>query len=64
LSPHKFDPTTLIRISKADGVEETSEFKEALVVRAHLAAGEKWTLGCALTQELSEAELLAWIDRN
>jgi serine/threonine protein kinase len=64
LSPHKFDPTTAIRIGKADRVEETSELIEASVVWAHSTPGEKWTLGCALIQELSEAELLPWIDRN
>jgi len=64
LSPHRFDPNTTIRIGKADGAEETSEFLEALVVRAQGAPGTQWTLGCALIKELSEAELLAWIDRN
>ena len=64
LSPHRFDPNTTIRIGKADGAEETSEFLEALVVRAQGAPETQWTLGCALIKELSEAELLAWIDRN
>jgi hypothetical protein len=64
VSPHKFEPTTVIRISKADGAKGSSEFMEALVVRAHRSPGEKWTLGCALINELSEAELLAWFDKN
>jgi hypothetical protein len=64
LSPHRFDPNTTIRIGKADGPEETSEFLEALVVRAQHQTGGKWTLGCALIKELSEAELLAWIKEN
>jgi len=62
LSPHKFELTTVIRIGQASGTE--GEFLEALVVRAGRSPGEKWTLGCALTKELSEAELLAWIERN
>jgi PilZ domain len=62
LCPHKFEPTTVIRIGQASGSE--GEFLAALVVRAHRSPGEKWTLGCALTKELSEAELLAWIERN
>ncbi len=61
LCPHKFEPATIIRIGKADGAEESSRLVQALVVRAHRSPGEKWTLGCALTKELSEAELLAWI---
>src|SRR5262249_49467241 len=64
LSPHKLDSTTAIRIRKADGVEETSELIGASVVWVHPTPGEKWTLGCALTQELSEAGLLPWIDSN
>jgi PilZ domain len=62
LSPHKFEPTTVIRIGHADRAEW--EVLEALVVRAHRSPGENWTLGCVLTKELSEAELLAWIERN
>jgi hypothetical protein len=52
----------VIRIGQADQAEE--EYLEALVVRAHRSPGEEWTLGCALTKELSEAELLAWIEKN
>lgn len=62
LSPHKFEPTTVVRIGQADGPE--GEFLEAMVVRAHGSPGEKWTVGCSLTKELSEAELLAWIGKN
>jgi hypothetical protein len=61
LSPHKFEPATIIRIAKADGADESSRLLQAKVVRACRSPGEKWTLGCALTKELSEAELLAWI---
>jgi len=64
LSPHKFDPTTLIRIGKADGGEESFRLLQAVVVWAHGSPREKWTLGCALTMELSEAELLTWIDKT
>ncbi len=64
LTPHKFEPATVIRIGKVDGFEESSRLLQASVVRAHRSPGEKWTLGCALTRELSEAELLAWIGRN
>jgi len=64
LSLHKFEPTTVIRISTAGGAENSSDFLEALVVRAHRSPGEKWTLECSLARELSETELLAWIDRN
>lgn len=64
LSPHKFEPTTIIRIGKADGGEESSRLLQALVVWAHGSPREKWTLGCALTKELSEAELLSWIDKT
>ncbi len=64
LSPHRFEPATVIRIGNADGAEGPSRLLQALVVRAHRSPGEKWTLGCALTKELSEAELQAWIERN
>jgi c-di-GMP-binding flagellar brake protein YcgR len=64
LSLHKFEPSTIIRISKADGAEESSRLVQAMVVRAQRSAGEKWTLGCAFIKELSEAEMLAWIERN
>ena len=64
LSPHKFDPNTMIRIGKAEEAADSSEFLEALVVRAQRSPGEQWTLGCALIKELNEAELLAWINRN
>src|SRR5713226_8506209 len=64
LSPHKFEPATIIRICKVDVAEESSRLVQALIVRAQRSPGEKWTLGCALTKELSEAELLAWIERN
>jgi hypothetical protein len=64
LSPHRFDPNTTIRIGRADAAEDTTEFLEALVVRAQHSPGTQWTLGCALIKELSEAELTAWIDRN
>lgn len=64
LSPHRFDPNTTIRIGKAEGPEESSDFLEALVVRAQHMPGGKWTLGCALIKELSEAELKAWIKEN
>ncbi len=64
LSPHKFDPATIIRIGRADGAEESLRLLQAMVVRAYRPASEKWTLGCALTKELSEAELFAWIGRN
>ena len=59
LSPHKFEPATVIRIAKAD--EESVRLLRAQVVRACRSPGEKWTLGCSLTKELSEAEMLAWI---
>jgi hypothetical protein len=61
LSPHKFEPTTVIRIDKVNGVKESSRLLQTQVVRDCRLPGEKWTLGCALTKELSEAELLAWI---
>jgi hypothetical protein len=61
LSPHKFEPATVIRIGKVDGAEESSRLLQAQVVRACRSSGEKWTLGCALTKELSEAEMHAWI---
>ena len=61
LSPHKFEPATVIRIAKSDSAQESSRLLQAQVVRAWRSPGEKWTLGCALTKELSEAELLAWI---
>jgi PilZ domain len=64
LSPHKFEPSTIIRIGKAHGFEESSRLVQATVVRAERSPGEKWTLGCALTRELSEAELLAWTQRG
>jgi hypothetical protein len=41
LSPHKFEPATIIRIGKADGAEESSRLVQALVVRAHRSPGEK-----------------------
>ena len=63
-SPHKFEPGTVVRIGEADGFEELSRLLHASVVRAQRSPGEQWTLGCALTKELSEAELLAWIGRN
>ena len=59
-SPHRFQPSTLIRIGEADAAEELAQFLEALVVRAQPATGAKWTLGCTLTKELSLAELLTW----
>jgi len=64
LSAHKFEPSTVIRISKAYGMESSSEFLEASVVRAHRSPGEKWTLGCALVRQMSEEELAAWTHRN
>jgi c-di-GMP-binding flagellar brake protein YcgR len=64
LSPHKFEPATIIRIGKADSAEESSRLVQAMVVRAQRSPGEKWTLGCAFIRELSEAELRAWIKRN
>jgi len=64
LSPQKFEPRTVIRISRAQGTENSPEFLEAIVVRAHRLPGQKWTLGCALAREFSEAEMHAWIDRN
>jgi len=64
LSAHKFEPSTVIRISKAYGVESSSEFLEVSVVRAHCSPGEGWTLGCALARQMGDAELLAWINSN
>ena len=64
LSPQKFEPRTAIRISRAYGADSSTEFLEAIVVRAYRLPGEKWTLGCSLAREFSEAELLAWMDRN
>jgi hypothetical protein len=64
LSRRKFEPTTLIRIGKAEDSGISSEFLEAVVIRVHESAREEWTLGCALIQELTEAELLAWIEKN
>jgi hypothetical protein len=61
LSPHKFEPATVIRIGKADGFEESFQLLQASVVWAQRPPGEKWSLGCALIRELSEVELLAWI---
>ena len=46
--PPQRSSASTIRIGKADGPEETSEFLEALVVRAQHLPGGKWTLGCAL----------------
>jgi len=62
LSPHKFEPATVVRIGRADGREESLRLMEALVVRAERPPGKKWTLGFAFTKELSEAELLGWMD--
>jgi len=59
-SLHQFEPPTVIRISEADEAEELAAFMEALVVRTQLSPGAKWTLGCALTKELSQEELLTW----
>ena len=64
LSPHKFEPTTVIQIGRADGFEESSRLLQASIAWAHRPPGEKWSLGCSLTEELSEAELLAWIGKN
>ncbi len=64
LSPQKFPPTTLLRIGKAENWDQSSEFLDAVVVRAHQSPGENWTLGCTLTKELSEEELQAWIEKN
>jgi hypothetical protein len=64
LSPHKFEPATIIRIDKANWAEGSSRLVQATVVRAQRSPGGKWTLGCSLIKELSEAELLVWIGRN
>jgi len=64
LSPHKFEPAMVVRIGRANGAEESLRLVEALVVRAERPPGEKWTLGCAFTKELGEADLLAWIDKT
>jgi hypothetical protein len=64
LSPHKFEPAAVIRIGRAEGCEGSLQLVEALVVRAERPPGQKWTLGCAFTKELSEPELLAWIDET
>ena len=63
LSPHKFDPTTFISIEKGDE-PESAQSLEALVVRAQPALGGGWCLGCALTKELQEQEMLSWVQRN
>jgi hypothetical protein len=64
LSPQKFQPTTLLRIGKDENGDQLSEYLDAVVVRAHHSPGENWTIGCALSKEMSEAELQAWIEKN
>ena len=64
LSPHKFEPGTVIRVGKVDAAENPLRFLKALVVRAHRPPGEKWILGCAFAQPLTQAELVSWIDET
>ena len=45
LSPHKFEPATIIRIGKANWAEGSSRLVQATVVRAERSRGGKWTLG-------------------
>jgi hypothetical protein len=61
LSPHKFDPTTIISIEKGD---ESAQSLEASVVWAQRAEKGGWCLGCALANELQEQEMLSWVKRN
>jgi PilZ domain len=63
LSPHKFDETTTISIENGDG-QESAQSLEALVVRAQPALGGGWCLGCALTKELEEEEMLSWVKKK
>ena len=41
LSPHRFDPNTTIRIGKADGPEDTSEFWREQALQMQLDAAEE-----------------------
>jgi len=41
LSPHKFEPSTVVRIGRADVREESLRLMEALVVRAERPPGER-----------------------
>jgi hypothetical protein len=43
LSPHKFAPTTVIQIGRADGFEESFRLLQASIVWTHRPPGEKWT---------------------
>ena len=63
LSPHKFDPTTTISIENGY-VQESAQSLEVLVVRVQRAPGGGWCLGCALTKELQEQEMLSWVKGN
>jgi hypothetical protein len=63
LSPHKFDLTTVISVEKEDE-QESTQFLEALVVRAQPAPKGGWCLGCALTKHLNEQEMLSWEKSN
>jgi hypothetical protein len=63
LSPRKFDPKTIISIEKGDE-PEAAQSLEALVVWAQPAEKGGWCIGCALTKELQEPEMLSWVRRN
>jgi hypothetical protein len=64
VSRRKFEPTTLIRVCMSEESGISSEFLEAVVMRAQKSPDDEWTLGCALVRDLSEADLRAWIERN
>jgi PilZ domain len=63
-SRRKFDPTTIVRICISEDSGISSEFLEAVVVRAQQSPEEGWILGCTLVKDLSEAELQIWLQRN
>ena len=64
LSRRKFEPTTLVRIRLTEESGISSEFLEAVVIRAQQSPEEEWTMGCAFVRDLSEAELANWIERT
>ena len=64
LSRRKFEPTSLVRVRLTEESGISSEFLEAVVIRAQQLPEEEWTMGCALLRDLSEAELAYWLERN
>src|SRR5262249_4933285 len=64
LSRRKFEPTSLVRVRLTEESGISSEFLEAVVIRAQQSPEEEWTMGCALLRDLSEDELANWLERN